>query len=86
MIVLAIKMRILKGSFDFDDDDNDMAIPLLDSSSGGMNSCSKITLHLSHIFLCFPVFFHAMLGSVFLSFWTIILFASGDIVLADNFW
>jgi hypothetical protein len=29
MIVLAIKMRILKDSFDFDDD---MAIPLLDRS------------------------------------------------------
>ena len=31
VIVLATKMRILKGSFDFDDDE-DMAIPLLDSS------------------------------------------------------
>jgi hypothetical protein len=31
VIVLAIKMRILKGSFDFDhDDDDDMTIPLLD--------------------------------------------------------
>jgi hypothetical protein len=30
VIVLAIKMRILKGSFDFDDDD--MAIPLMDNS------------------------------------------------------